>query len=165
MISYEKVKKRDFPTLANIAKRLWHIAYDDIIGPTQVDYMLKQFQSSPAFERQIDKEFYNYYFVVVNGENVGYVALANSPNDKRLFLSKLYLSPEIQKKGVAVCTLKFAKDKAKEWRKTAIYLTVNKENTRAIYVYEKFGFNKIDSVVTDIGNGFVMDDYIYELQI
>ena len=81
------------------------------------------------------------------------------------FLSKLYLAPEVQGKGIAVKTLEFIKDKAKKLNKQAVYLTVNKGNARAILVYEKFGFKRIDSVVTDIGNCFVMDDYIYQLDV
>ena len=43
-----------------------------------------------------------------------------------------------------------------------ITLTVNKYNLPAICIYEKVGFNRVDSIETDIGNGYVMDDYVYE---
>lgn len=43
-----------------------------------------------------------------------------------------------------------------------IQLTVNKHNINSINAYKKWGFKTIDSVVTDIGSGFVMDDYIME---
>ena len=165
MITYEKVQQKDFPMLATLAKRLWHCAFDNLIGRDQADYMIDKFQSEPAFLRQTTSEYYNYFFIVQGEERVGYTALANNPSENRLFLSKLYLAPEVQGKGIAVKTLGFIKDKAKEWGKNAVYLTVNKGNARAIAVYEKFGFKRIDSVVTDIGGGFVMDDYIYELPV
>ena len=44
--------------------------------------------------------------------------------------------------------------------RNCVYLTVNKGNKRAIRAYEKSGFSITESVVTDIGHGFVMDDYI-----
>ena len=47
----------------------------------------------------------------------------------------------------------------------AVYLTVNTGNARAVRAYEKFGFTRTDHTVTDIGSGFVMDDYIYEYRI
>ena len=47
----------------------------------------------------------------------------------------------------------------------AIYLTVNKKNFHAIEVYKYFGFHQTDAVVTDIGSGFVMNDYIMQLKI
>ena len=43
-----------------------------------------------------------------------------------------------------------------------IYLTVNKQNLSSIAVYEKLGFVRARELVTEIGNGFVMDDYVME---
>jgi ribosomal protein S18 acetylase RimI-like enzyme len=37
---------------------------------------------------------------------------------------------------------------------------VNKGNARAIAFYRKHGFDIAESVVVDIGGGFVMDDYV-----
>jgi ribosomal protein S18 acetylase RimI-like enzyme len=41
-------------------------------------------------------------------------------------------------------------------------LTVNKNNVNAIKAYEKMGFRNVGSLVQDIGDGFVMDDYAME---
>jgi ribosomal protein S18 acetylase RimI-like enzyme len=41
-----------------------------------------------------------------------------------------------------------------------LILSVNKRNARAIAAYKRNGFVVVESVVTDIGGGFVMDDYI-----
>ena len=45
-----------------------------------------------------------------------------------------------------------------------IRLTVNKYNINTIKAYEKWGFKTVDAVVTDIGSGFVMDDFIMEMK-
>ena len=55
--------------------------------------------------------------------------------------------------------MSFVVDKANFLGLSNIYLTVNKDNINAIRTYEKLGFKNIDSLVTDIGNGFVMDDF------
>ena len=41
-----------------------------------------------------------------------------------------------------------------------IILAVNKHNTKAIAAYRRNGFTVAESVITDFGDGFVMDDYI-----
>jgi RimJ/RimL family protein N-acetyltransferase len=41
-----------------------------------------------------------------------------------------------------------------------VSLAVNKRNSRAIAAYRKWGFEIEQAVVKDIGDGFVMDDYI-----
>lgn len=43
-----------------------------------------------------------------------------------------------------------------------LYLHVNRENESAIRVYEHLGFVKADTMQTDIGNGFIMDDFVME---
>jgi hypothetical protein len=42
---------------------------------------------------------------------------------------------------------------------------VNKRNASAIAAYRKHGFDVRESVVKDIGGGFVMDDYIMEKRL
>ena len=46
-----------------------------------------------------------------------------------------------------------------------MYLTVNKHNDLGIRAYKAKGFETIDAVETDIGNGFIMDDYIMEKKV
>ncbi len=53
-------------------------------------------------------------------------------------------------------------EEAKSAGKSSVYLTVNKHNRHAIDVYIKKGFRMVGEAVTDIGSGFVMDDYIME---
>ena len=48
---------------------------------------------------------------------------------------------------------------AQEHELSKIRLHVNKYNTNSILVYEKMGFVNTDSIITEIGEGFVMDDY------
>ena len=76
-----------------------------------------------------------------------------------MFLSKLYISRDYRHRGIG--TVAFEKIKELSGGKN-IRLTVNKQNSNSIAAYEKWGFKTIDSVVTDIGSGFVMDDYIME---
>ena len=57
------------------------------------------------------------------------------------------------------------KKQAEKYCYSSIYLTCNKYNKHSLAVYEKFGFQWIDSVQTDIGNGFIMDDYILEYRL
>lgn len=161
-VSYEKAERARFGELACLAERVWHSAFDGLIGEAQTSYMINKFQSVPAFVRQTSEEGYEYYFICVDGVAVGYTAIASEDGD-RLFLSKLYLTSEMRGRGLAVKTLDFVKKKADEKKKRVVYLTVNKGNARAIAVYERYGFKRTRAAVTDIGGGFVMDDYVYEL--
>ena len=154
----------DYDEMEAIARSVWHESYDDIIGKNQVEYMLALYQCKQAFERQTAAENYEYFIFEENGKAVGYIGLVNEDGE-RLFLSKLYLLPSARGKGYGKTGLDFALERAKALSKKSVYLTVNKQNSRAIAVYEKCGFTKVDSVVTDIGNGFVMDDFVFEKSV
>ena len=55
--------------------------------------------------------------------------------------------------------MEFIQQKAVEMHLKSISLTVNKNNTAAIKAYEKMGFANIESIVINIGGGYVMDDF------
>jgi RimJ/RimL family protein N-acetyltransferase len=61
--------------------------------------------------------------------------------------------------------LTFIEAQAKELQLKKIELTVNKYNSSSIQVYEKMGFVTVDAIVQDIGNGYVMDDYVLEKSV
>ena len=149
--------------LAQLIDRLWHSAYDGLLGPDQVAYMTQKFQSVPAIEEQIRSDNYLYFFLEKEGARIGYCAL--HPEAEKLFLSKLYLTEEERGRGIGQKALAAVAEIAAERGLQAVYLTVNTGNARAVRAYEKFGFTRTDHTVTDIGSGFVMDDYIYEYRI
>ena len=82
-----------------------------------------------------------------------------------LFLSKLYLKKEFRHRGIGRAAFDKIKELAKNFGYSSIRLTVNKNNKKTINAYLKYRFAIIDKAVTDIGNGFVMDDYIMSYTI
>lgn len=144
-----------------LAHNIWREYFAPIIGSPQVEYMLEKFQSRQALLNQIEKQGYLYYLLEdKNGNWAGYAAVV--PQQKELFLSKLYVTAENRGKGYGKCALEFIETLAKDNGLSKITLTVNKNNTDSIKAYKKLGFVITDSLVTDIGNGFVMDDYKME---
>ncbi|HJJ48912.1 MAG TPA: GNAT family N-acetyltransferase [Methanocorpusculum sp.] len=158
------VQPDDIPALAALAEKIWTEHYTSLIGSAQVSYMLENFQSEQAIQSQL-KEGYAYYILLHNRKTAGYFSILPRPKENHLFLSKLYVDKDFRRKGIASDTLIFIQELAKEADLPAVRLTVNKGNTGSIEAYTHLGFKKIDSVVTDIGNGFVMDDYVMEYRI
>ena len=147
----------DVKTLAALADEIWHQHFTPIIGEQQVNYMLDWFQDEEAMTRQL-QEGMIYQMAYADGEPIGYCGC--KPEEDRLFLSKLYVKKAFRSLGVGRMLFDSACGFGRG--KRAVYLTVNKHNDNTIAIYKKMGFAVIDSVVTDIGNGFVMDDYIME---
>lgn len=136
--------------------------FDPIIGAAQNDYMIERFQS-PSAIASILAEGYRYFFVVgPDSEEIGFVAFV--PHDDSLYLSKFYLRKDARGHGYAHQMMAFVAQAARELGYSAITLNVNREND-ARFAYEKMGFRIIRAEANDIGAGYVMDDYVYELEI
>ena len=146
--------------VAELADEIWHECFVDIISEGQIDYMVEKFQSLEAMIRQVEEQAYTYLAVYDDDDLCGYIAV-KPEHDDRFFLSKLYLRVDKRGQGIARLMLERVFEEARKHGKSSVYLTVNKHNDRAVAVYKKAGFVLTDSVVTDIGGGYVMDDYIF----
>ncbi len=155
-------KPEEYGKLASLACGLWHDAYDELFGSEQVEYMTSTMQSAEAIAKQTEGG-YLYFFIVEGGQTIGYCGIR--PEGTKMFLSKLYLCAEQRGKGLGRRALAEVAEQARRRGLSSVYLTVNKGNERAIRAYERFGFVRADSTVTDIGGGFAMDDYIYEFKL
>lgn len=149
--------------LARLASEIWNEYFVRIISQQQIDYMVDKFQSAEALADQIGNQGYEYYAMRAGGANVGYMGI--KPEAGKLFLSKFYMRQEHRGKGYASRAMEFLVEACKSRKLSAIWLTVNRHNDAAIAVYEKKGFRTVRTQVADIGNGFVMDDYVMEKEI
>ena len=156
----EVTDQRQIDIVASLAKEIWTECYTPIIGRDQVEYMLCTFQSKDAISVQIHTEGCRYFLIEEDGAYVGYLGVQSK--DKELFLSKIYIEASRRGKGIGRKAVQFLEHLASLRNLNKISLTVNKNNLQSIKAYEKMGFTNLGSVVQDIGNGFIMDDFKME---
>lgn len=148
--------------LARLAYEIWNEYYIRLLSQQQIDYMLDRFQSVQAITEQL-KQGYHYFFIQQERDIVGYAAVKQE--GESLFLSKLYIKKEARGQGFGKAALQLITKMAAERQFCKIWLTVNRHNASSIAMYERIGFDIVNEQVADIGNGYVMDDYIMELTI
>jgi RimJ/RimL family protein N-acetyltransferase len=146
-----------------IAKEIWHEHYVPIIGLEQVTYMLNKFNSKAAISENIAIDGDIYFLIINDDEVIGYIGI--KINTDELFLNKLYVHSKQRGQGIGKKAMKFLKQLALENNLQKVTLRVNIYNSNSIAAYEKFGFKTIAEDVADIGGGYVMDDYIMELEL
>jgi RimJ/RimL family protein N-acetyltransferase len=160
MINFHEVKSdSNLALIENMANTIWHEHYTPIIGTEQVIYMLDKFQSVSTMRDQINQG-YQYFLINFNDNAVGYLSFEK--RDNVLFLSKVYLLKSERGKGIGRKAMEFVTSLARGSNCTKVALTVNRFNQNSIRAYESAGFEKKGELVQDIGNGFVMDDYLME---
>lgn len=151
--------KQHFKIIETLADTIWREHYIPIIGIEQVEYMLKNFQSAEAMYLQ-HNEGYQYFLIHFNDEPIGYLSFIKQ--DDSLFLSKIYVSKDFRGKKIGKAAMDFVQKSALEQTCKSISLGVNKYNSKSIAAYEAMDFKRVGEAITDIGNGFVMDDYKME---
>ena len=69
-VSFQPVESaQDVEQLAKLADEIWHEYWPALIGKTQTDYMVEQFQSLSAIKRDMTEHAYEYWFVVAQEED------------------------------------------------------------------------------------------------
>lgn len=154
---------QDIRTVSSLAMTIWGEAFKGIISDSQILYMLERFQSFDALKTQIEKEGYSYLVASVDGEPVGYCGYRADGDS--MFLSKIYLLDRVRGKGYSSIMVDELKRIAKDSEASAIRLTVNRKNIRAIEIYKHMGFVQYGTADTDIGHGFEMNDFLMELKV
>lgn len=155
-INLVKADNSDAGLIESLAHTIWNEYYPSIISMEQIEYMLKNMYSKVSLLEQMNKKNDAFYLVLVNHEAQGFISITQN-EDKNFFLNKFYLIQNSAAKGKGTRAFKqllsiLEPDK--------ITLTVNRQNYKSINFYFKNGF-VIDHVADfDIGNGYVMNDFV-----
>lgn len=158
------LKIEQLPIVIGLTKKIWPVAYGEILSKAQLDYMIDKFYNETALRELIQKGHVFYLAQDDNDNYVGFVSYEINSEPSKTKIHKIYVLPETQGTGLGRQFFELVKEKAIENHQKAIFLNVNKYNN-AIHFYTKLGFTKVKDEVIDIGNGYVMDDYVMEVDI
>ena len=151
--------------IQKIAEETWPVTFVSILSSEQIRYMMNWMYSSASLTEQFSTD--NRYFLARSGgKYLGFMSIENNyQQSARTKIHKAYILPSAQRKGIGAAMFDIAISEAIKSGDEAICLNVNKNNKQAIAFYEKYGMKNIKAEVIDIGNGFVMDDYVFEKKV
>ena len=159
-----KATQNDIPKIQELARKSWKNAYIGIISDEQIEYMLSTMYSETEISSQMKNPNYHYFIIYFNENPAGFIGFENHYEPKTTKLHRIYLLDDFKGKGLGKTALSFLKERVTEIGDHRIILNVNKENN-AKKMYESQGFTVYDEIILNIGNGFVMDDYLMEFKI
>lgn len=148
------------PAISELAGVIWRACYPGIITSEQIDYMLARMYSLDVLRDEIRSQGICYDRLLLDGELAGFASYGPTSEPGVIKLHKLYLLPELHGRGLGSRLLQHVEREVRAEGVRRLMLSVNKRNAKAIAAYQRNGFRIVESVVTDIGGGFVMDDYI-----
>ncbi len=155
-----RATEADLPAISELAGVIWHACYPGIITVEQIDYMLTRMYALDTMRDEIRSQRIRYDCLFVDGKMAGFASYGPTSEPGVKKLHKLYLLPESHGCGWGSRLLQHVELEVRHFGARRLILSVNKRNARAIAAYRRNGFAIAESVVSDIGGGFVMDDFI-----
>ncbi|MCP9746891.1 GNAT family N-acetyltransferase [Lacihabitans sp. CS3-21] len=159
-----KANKNDIQSIQNIAFETWPSAYGDILKVEQIDYMLNLMYNKEVLQKQMEE---SQTFIIIKEENedLAFVSFeTNYDKQAQTKIHKIYITPAAQGKGLGKILIEEAESQAIKKRNNKLLLNVNRQN-KARYFYEKLGFKIAYSEDIEIGNGYLMNDYVMVKEI
>ncbi|MCX2453753.1 GNAT family N-acetyltransferase [Pedobacter sp. PLR] len=165
MLNIYTATANDFQVIQKIANRTWPATFGAILSPQQISYMLEMMYSTAALTEQVAQKGHHFLLVKDATNYLGYASYElNYKGLPKTKIHKIYLLPEAQGKGVGKLLMKTISEIAKDNKNTALSLNVNRDNS-AFQFYKNIGFELVGEENIDIGDGFLMEDYIMEKQL
>jgi GNAT superfamily N-acetyltransferase len=165
MITIKEASIADVNTIQEIAYNSWPHTYGAILSQDQIDYMLNLWYASDVLiDNMTNKE--HFFLLAFDGAVcLGFASYEHNYLNKNVTrLHKIYLLPEAQGKGVGKLFIDTIENLAQVNHSDFISLNVNKFN-KAFAFYQKIGFEIVDEYDTEIGNGYLMEDYIMQKKL
>lgn len=165
MIEIREASSTDIPLIQQLAKEVWYVTYGPLQPKEKVDYLFNLMYSLPSLIQQMEEK--HHHFLLAKDET-GYLGYAsyelNCHNQHKTKIHKIYVMPHAQGKGVGKELITMIEGIASATHNTVLSLNVFRHNP-AINFYQKIGFSKTAEEKIDVGQGYVMDDFVMEKQL
>jgi diamine N-acetyltransferase len=150
--------EHDLPLLIFLAQEIWRECYPEIISEEQIEFMLGWMYAEDTIREEMRR---GTTWEIADSEAgpIGFLSY-EMEGDHRVKLHKLYLLPDYHGLGLGQQMLEHVLEQAREWRAVEVWMQVNKRNELALAAYRRAGFRQAGEGIFEIGNGYVMDDYL-----
>lgn len=161
----EPLREADFNAVTELATTIWRSHYAKMVSIGQIDYMLKSRYTPESLRRYLNSAERWFELLRVEGKLVGYCSYSLTSDPGEMKLEQLYLLESFRGKGLGGTMLRHIETEARKKNIRSLMLQVNKQNADSIAVYRKVGYHVREEAVFDIGNGYIMDDYVMKKAI
>ncbi len=153
------IEEREIPALREFARPIWSDTFYPLMDTRSADYIFDSWVSVEHLSEMMSQGF-KLGYIGEDGEDAGWFAF-NIESGGWLLISKLYLRPEFQHRGLGSRTLAEIMDYARGQGADYAYLYVFRGNEKAQAVYVRNGFRELRREFEQIAEGVVRDDVVF----
>lgn len=165
-ITFDKVTEQDLYKIRELVQKIWPVTFSEILSEEQIAYMLQMMYSQESLIEQLANHS-EFTIVRADDTEAGFAAydVTYGTCPKTAKLHKIYLLPEFQGMGLGKALMERVVTNAIENGCEILCLNVNRFNKKAIEIYQKLNFTIVKQEDIDIGNGYLMEDYVMEKKL
>lgn len=162
ILTIRHANENDVPLIRNLAVQIWPLTYEKILTPQQIRYMMNLLYSEQALRKQI---MGNYQYIIVYNSGIPIGFASYREEEKSVFkLHRLYVKQKQQGRGCGRFVIDQIISDIKPRGASILKLNVNRYN-KARGFYEKLGFAVVGQEDVDIGQGYLMEDFVMERRV
>lgn len=164
MIAIRQAKATDFGLIREIAYQTWPVTYGTILSKEQLLFMLNKFYSLEYLHLNTQQN--QLFFIISENEiPLGFLGVEHHFDKKPITkIHKIYVLPNEQGNGIGKSAIDFVVKSALENHSNKVILNVNRFN-KAVSFYQKMDFKIVQQIDIEIGNDYLMEDFIMELSL
>lgn len=158
------LKQDELSIVHEIAHATWPDTFKDILSQEQIQYMLNWMYDLKHLENQFNQG-HQFYVAELEEMPVGFIGIEpNYPEKGITKIHKIYILPNQQGTGIGKILIEYVKELSIQSEMEGLLLNVNRFN-KAVDFYKAIGFNILFEENIDIGNGYLMEDYVMKLDL
>lgn len=154
--------EKDFSAVRKILLETWLNTYTFIPEEDIRSHLEKFYKIEKLYQLYTDSNT-NCFIAEINESPIGWMKLYTNEDEKRFYVSSLYILPDHQGCGIGRKFLEVAESLAGKMYYDKIWLGVMKDNNKALNWYKKIGFNFIEEEPFQMGNTSVIHLIGYKL--
>lgn len=158
-LSVKKATPADVEVIHALALASWEATYKKILSKDQIQFMFRELFTEDALVKQMVTQQHIFYIQYQNDAPTGFASFSlKEPIEKIYKLHRLYLKPDVQKKGLGKHLLNFIEKTIAMDGGTIMELNVNRKNTAKDF-YQKHGY-RVHQTVDIPFKQYWLNDYI-----